>query len=76
MSSPSIEDVVLETNEDYTELASNGKEFNSVEFSQFIEKRMNTGMDLVFVIGGPFGFSKEEKGFIIYIIRINIVNMS
>jgi len=36
-----------------------GKEFNSSEFSQFIQKRMNTGMDIVFVIGGPFGFSKE-----------------
>ena len=36
-----------------------GKEFNSVGFSQFIQKRMNTGMDLIFVIGGPFGFSKE-----------------
>ena len=36
-----------------------GKEFNSVGFSQFIQKRMNTGMDLTFVIGGPFGFSDE-----------------
>ena len=36
-----------------------GKEFNSVGFSQFIQKRMNTGMDLIFVIGGPFGFSTE-----------------
>ena len=36
-----------------------GKEFNSVGFSQFIQKRMNTGMDLTFNIGGPFGFSKE-----------------
>jgi len=36
-----------------------GKEFNSVGFSQFIQKRMNTGMDLIFVIGGPFGFSKD-----------------
>lgn len=36
-----------------------GKEFNSVGFSQFIQKRMNTGMDLTFVIGGPFGFSDQ-----------------
>ena len=34
-----------------------GKEYDSVGFSDFIQKRMNTGMDLVFVIGGPFGFS-------------------
>jgi len=40
-------------------LDENGKEFNSVDFSQFIQKRMNTGMDLTFVIGGPFGFSDE-----------------
>ena len=36
-----------------------GKEFNSVGFSQLIQKRMNTGMDLTFIIGGPFGFSEE-----------------
>lgn len=36
-----------------------GREFNSVGFSQFIQKRMNTGMNLTFVIGGPFGFSEE-----------------
>lgn len=40
-------------------LDENGKQFNSVGFSQFIQKRMNTGMDLTFVIGGPFGFSNE-----------------
>jgi 23S rRNA (pseudouridine1915-N3)-methyltransferase len=40
-------------------LDENGKEFNSIDFSKFIQKRMNTGMDLVFVIGGPFGFSDE-----------------
>ena len=36
-----------------------GKEYNSVGFSDFIQKRMNTGMNLTFVIGGPFGFSEE-----------------
>jgi len=36
-----------------------GREFSSVGFSQFLQKRMNTGMDLTFVIGGPFGFSKD-----------------
>jgi len=34
-----------------------GKEFNSVGFSNFLQKRMNAGMDIVFVVGGPFGFS-------------------
>ena len=36
-----------------------GKEYNSVGFAQFIQKRMNSGMDLTFVVGGPFGFSDE-----------------
>ena len=40
-------------------LDENGKEFNSVAFSNYIQKRMNTGLDICFVIGGPFGFSKE-----------------
>lgn len=39
-------------------LDENGKEFNSIEFSKYIQKRMNTGLDICFVIGGPFGFSK------------------
>ena len=36
-----------------------GKEYNSVNFAQFMQKRMNTGMNLTFVIGGPYGFSDE-----------------
>ena len=35
-----------------------GKEFSSVGFSEFLQKRMNAGLDLVFVIGGPYGFSE------------------
>ncbi len=35
-----------------------GREYNSVEFSKFIQKRMNTGIAIVFVIGGAFGFSE------------------
>lgn len=34
-----------------------GVEYNSVEFSSFIQKRMNSGMNIVFIVGGPFGFS-------------------
>ncbi len=40
-------------------LDENGKEYTSVGFSQFIQKRMNTGMDMTFIIGGPYGFSEE-----------------
>lgn len=37
-----------------------GKEFTSVGFSQWLQQRMNTvSRRLVFVIGGPYGFSPE-----------------
>ena len=37
-----------------------GKEFTSVNFSKFIEKQMISGLkNLVFVVGGPYGFSNE-----------------
>jgi len=37
-----------------------GKEFRSIEFSSFLQKKMNTGVkQVVFVIGGPYGFSEK-----------------
>mgnify|MGYP003640059341 FL=1 len=37
-----------------------GKQFTSVEFSQYLQKKMNSGIkQLVFLIGGPYGFSNE-----------------
>jgi 23S rRNA (pseudouridine1915-N3)-methyltransferase len=37
-----------------------GKEFRSVEFSRFLQKKMNAGLkQLIFCIGGPYGFSAE-----------------
>ena len=37
-----------------------GKEFNSISFSSYLQKHMNSGIkQLVFVIGGPYGFSKD-----------------
>jgi len=37
-----------------------GKEFRSIEFSKYLQKKMNSGIkQLVFVIGGPYGFSEE-----------------
>ncbi|MFY0604066.1 MAG: 23S rRNA (pseudouridine(1915)-N(3))-methyltransferase RlmH [Flavobacteriaceae bacterium] len=36
-----------------------GKEFRSVEFAKFLQKKMNSGIkQLVLVIGGPYGFSE------------------
>ena len=44
-----------------------GKEFRSIEFSKYLQKKMNSGIkQLVLVIGGPYGFSdavyKKAKG--------------
>jgi len=36
-----------------------GKQFTSEAFSEYIQKRLNSGLkQLVFVIGGPYGFSE------------------
>lgn len=41
-------------------LDENGKTFSSRGFAKWIESQMNTGCKrLVFVIGGPYGFSQE-----------------
>ncbi|MDA9774827.1 23S rRNA (pseudouridine(1915)-N(3))-methyltransferase RlmH [Algibacter sp.] len=41
-------------------LDENGKQFDSVDFSSYLQKHMNSGIkQLVFVIGGPYGFSKD-----------------
>ncbi|WP_203292618.1 23S rRNA (pseudouridine(1915)-N(3))-methyltransferase RlmH [Luteirhabdus pelagi] len=37
-----------------------GKHYTSVKFANFLQKKMNSGLKtLVFVIGGPYGFSEE-----------------
>jgi 23S rRNA (pseudouridine1915-N3)-methyltransferase len=44
-------------------LDENGKNFSSVGFSEELQKKMNSGIKtLVFVIGGPYGFSQEVYG--------------
>ena len=35
-----------------------GKEYRSIEFADYIQKRMSSGRDVVFVVGGPYGFSE------------------
>ncbi len=41
-------------------LDENGKQFSSEDFSGYIQKRLNSGMkQLIFIIGGPYGFSEE-----------------
>ena len=38
-------------------LDEHGREFRSVEFADWLQKSMSAGRDIVFVIGGPYGFS-------------------
>lgn len=41
-------------------LDENGKQYDSVQFAYYLQKHMNSGIkQLVFVIGGPYGFSPE-----------------
>lgn len=40
-------------------LDENGKSFTSVAFADYVQKRMNASTDVVFLIGGPFGFSDK-----------------
>ena len=39
-------------------LDEHGKEFRSIEFADYIQKKMSSGRDVVFVVGGPYGFSE------------------
>ena len=41
-------------------LDENGKQLDSVEFSNYLQKHMNSGIkQVVFAIGGPYGFSND-----------------
>lgn len=41
-------------------LDENGSTFSSLKFADYLQKKMNSGVKtLVFVIGGPYGFSEE-----------------
>ncbi|WP_100803666.1 23S rRNA (pseudouridine(1915)-N(3))-methyltransferase RlmH [Ulvibacter sp. MAR_2010_11] len=47
-----------ETSDTLILLDEKGKSYSSIAFSEFLQKKMNTGLkNLVFVIGGPYGFS-------------------
>ena len=41
-------------------LATDGREFDSIEFSRWLEDRRQEGRDLCFVIGGPRGLDLER----------------
>ncbi|MCF6276588.1 MAG: 23S rRNA (pseudouridine(1915)-N(3))-methyltransferase RlmH [Candidatus Magasanikbacteria bacterium] len=41
-------------------LKENGKEYSSVEFSKFLEKKTSTGQHITFVIAGALGFAEKH----------------
>ena len=49
---------VVTANADLILLDEHGKEFRSIEFADYLQKRMSSGRDVMFVIGGPSGFSE------------------
>jgi 23S rRNA (pseudouridine1915-N3)-methyltransferase len=40
-------------------LDEHGRELRSIEFARWLEQKRNTARRLVFVVGGPYGFSSE-----------------
>ena len=38
-------------------LDEHGREFRSIEYAEFLQKKMNAGRDLTLIIGGAYGFS-------------------
>ncbi len=43
-------------------LDEHGKEMRSIEFAKWTEAKRNDAKRLIFVIGGPYGFSKDVYG--------------
>lgn len=49
----------LQTTDTVVLLDEHGKEWRSVEFASWIEKQQQSVRSLVFVVGGPYGFSDD-----------------
>ena len=50
----------IKTSDKVILLDEKGKEYRSINFAKYLQKQMNSGIKrLVFVIGGPYGFSSE-----------------
>ena len=68
---------ILKKNEFIILLYENGEHKSSVGFSKFIQKKLNSGMKtLTFVIGGPYGFSKEIKSMSNYQLSLSKMTFS
>ena len=50
----------IENSDDVILLDNKGKSYSSLQFSEFLQQKMNSSLkSLVFVVGGAFGFSDE-----------------
>ena len=38
-------------------LDEHGREYRSIEYAQWIQKKMSAGRDITFIVGGPYGFN-------------------
>ena len=38
-------------------LDEHGREYRSIEYAEWIQKKMSAGRDITFIVGGPYGFS-------------------
>lgn len=48
----------LTPNQEVILLDEHGREYRSVEFADFVQRKLSSGRDVTFVVGGPYGFSK------------------
>lgn len=48
----------INSSTDLVLLDEHGKEFRSIEYADYLQKKMSSGRDVVFVVGGPYGFSR------------------
>ncbi len=54
-------DLILRTVPPSTDLIlldEHGHEYRSIEFADYLQKKMTAGRDVTFVVGGPYGFSE------------------
>lgn len=55
-------ELILRTVSSSTDLVlldEHGIEYRSIEFADYVQKKMSSGRDVVFVVGGPYGFSSD-----------------
>ena len=48
----------IQTSDTVVLLDEHGKEFRSIEFAKWLEHKRNTARRLIFIVGGPYGFSQ------------------